>query len=188
MIPLQNHRALKIKRGRCVQYRLQWGGEDYIGSSINFHSRMDWWLFHFRSNGIELPAVSPILICSTSDREYYEEKLISIYAPQHNKTRSGKAGSAHGHAVSAETKMKIGNANRGKKRTEESKRKMSESAKMRSPISETHRKALSAAATGRVFSKEARDKISSAVKGIPKSEAHKEALRAAWVRRKQKGK
>jgi hypothetical protein len=64
-----------------------------------------------------------------------------------------------GHSVSAETRRKIGTANRGRKRSIETRAKMSASFKGRI-FSAEHRKRLSRASTGKTLSIETRKKIS----------------------------
>jgi len=188
MVALTLHKQLKIPRGRCVQYLLRWGGKTYVGSSTNFNSRMGWWISHFRRVGVSLEgvAVEPLLFCEHQDRAYYEENLIRILLPGHNKTRDGKAGGALGRKLSEATIEKIRAGNVGRVVSEESRKKMSEAARRRPPMSEEHRLKISVGNIGKTLSHEARAKVSAAVKGVPKSEAHRAALRAAWIRRKEK--
>ena len=71
-----------------------------------------------------------------------------------------------GKKLSEETKKKLSEANKGKKLPEETKRKMSEAAKGKHLTEKTKNK-MSKAAKGRTFSEETRNKISDALKGKP---------------------
>lgn len=83
-------------------------------------------------------------------------------------TRAKRSASMMGHIISAETRAKISAANRGRKPviTEERNRKASETLRRR------------------IWRPEWSLAISAAKTGKPFTEAHKAALRAAWVRRK----
>jgi hypothetical protein len=73
-----------------------------------------------------------------------------------------------GKKRSAEDKIKMGLPKRGKK------------------LSEEHAKALAKSLVGHVISNETRRKISEGNKNKPKSQSHKQALKAAWVKRRMK--
>lgn len=72
-----------------------------------------------------------------------------------------------GHAVSQETRRRIGQANRGRKRTAEQRAVISRNS---AAISDETRRKLSQAGTGRKHSEETRRRISEANKGRPPSE------------------
>lgn len=83
-----------------------------------------------------------------------------------------------GHVVSAETRAKIGAANRGKCRSAEALAKMSEAQKGKK-LSEETRKKISEAHKGKHHSLEARAKMRAARKGTHLSEETRAKLRAA---------
>jgi len=84
---------------------------------------------------------------------------------------NGKGGSAKGRKVSEETKRKISESHKGKKRTEESKRKMSGR-----KVSEETKRKLSAAQKGKKLSEETKRKISEVHKGKKLSEETKRKI------------
>lgn len=76
-----------------------------------------------------------------------------------------------------------GTNNTGAKRSEESRKRMSEAGKKRVPMTDEHRANISKASKGRKLSQEHKDAVSAAMKGKPKSEEHKAKI-AATVKSK----
>jgi group I intron endonuclease len=90
--------------------------------------------------------------CKEYELTEYEQAFVNIWKPRYN-IRKECVDSQKGVVVSEETKMKLRNANLGKKLTEYTKRKISEAGK------------------GRVMSEVAKAKISVGHKGVKVSEA-----------------
>jgi hypothetical protein len=88
---------------------------------------------------------------------------------------------------SEETKRKIGNAHLGMKRPEETGRRISAANKGRSKARQSQEVINKRAAkmVGRQLSPETRRRISDSLTGKPLSDAHKQKLRNAWIRRKE---
>ena len=175
-----------FKRG-IVVYRLTWGDSHYIGSSKNIYSRVDWWCRHFTAEGVSAVKIKVLIVCNEADRFVYEEQCIRVLKPGHNKTVTGKGGGVLGKPCTEETKRKIGARRLGFRFTEETKAKMSEAAKRRGTHSAESIAKAAERNRGKVRTAEMRAVLSAASKGKPKSEAHKAALKAAWIRRKQSG-
>jgi len=96
------------------------------------------------------------------------------------KKRSDSAKARRGRTCSEETKIKIGLANTGRKRTNEAKEKMSK-AKVGKPLSVNHCQKISVSLKGRPgrpASAETRKKIGDAFRGKPWTEARRAALKA----------
>lgn len=167
-----------------VVYRLTWGGAHYIGSSKNIYSRVDWWRRHFTAVDISPVKIKVLIVCNEAERFAYEERCISALRPKHNKTATGKGGGVLGKPCAEETKKKIGEKRIGFRFSEDTKRQMSASAKKRGPHSAAVYARIAAKNRGVKRAPSVGAKISEKVRGVPKSEAHKDALKAAWVRRK----
>ncbi len=170
-------------KGKAVVYRLFWAGKPYIGSSINLASRLSWW----RKSLPPDATMEVLIVCEPSERHEHEQKYINLYDTVrngYNKTFDGKAGGIPGRVVSDETREKIRSRRIGFKFTDAAKEQMSESAKLRGPHSKEIYSKISAANTGKKRSSETKQLLSDAAKGKPKSEAHRAALKAAWVTRR----
>ena len=176
--------SLRNYQRQSVIYQLEWAGRTYLGSSSNIFSRLYWWRTTFRDRNIADVAVKIVLVCSEAERFAYEERCIRGLKPGHNKTVTGKGGGVLGKPCTEETKRKIGVRRLGFRFTEEAKEKMSESAKRRGPHAPESIAKAAASNRGKVRTAEVRAALSAVSKGKPKSEAHKAALKAAWIRRK----
>ena len=99
------------------------------------------------------------------------ETAMKEAAEQHSKAMKGKR-------ISEEVKKKISEAEKGKKVSEESKKKISE-AKKGKHHTEEHKKKLSEAQKGKHHSDESKKKMSEAKKGKRHSEEHKKKLSEA---------
>lgn len=179
--------SLRSYHRLSVIYQLAWGGHTYLGSSSNIFSRLYWWRTTFRDRNIADVAVKIILVCSEAERFAYEEQCIRVLKPGYNKTVTGKGGGVLGKPCAEETKRKIGARRLGFRFTEETKAKMSESAKRRGTHSAESIAKAAESNRGKVRTAEMRAVLSAASKGKPKSEAHKAALKVAWIKRKQSG-
>jgi group I intron endonuclease len=116
-------------------------------------------------------------------------------APKAGSSRGRKLTAAHkakiafgnlGRIVNEATRVKISLANTGKRRTTKAKAKMSDAAKKRGAHSSEVYAAISELNRGKTRTLEQRKKISDSRKGKPLSEQHKEALKQAWVKRKER--
>jgi len=99
-----------------------------------------------------------------------EIRYISELSPQYNMTKGGEGISGFTFTQSEETRKKMSESKKGKKRrpfTEEHKRKISESKKGKK-LSEECKRKISESKKGRKFSEEVKEKISDAHKGIKK--------------------
>lgn len=167
-------------------YQLEWGGKKYVGSSTNLPTRLYWW----RTTKLPYDTTVTVLECCSIDERFKREafwiKKLNTVANGHNKTADGKAGGVAGHATSNETRNRISTALIGKRRTEEHKALMSESAKKRGAHSKEVYEKISNSLKGRKVSEETKQGIAAKLTGKPKSEAHRNALKEAWKRRKER--
>ena len=116
-----------------------------------------------------------------------EIRYIAELNPQYNMTEGGEGISGFTYTQSEETRKKISEAKKGKKRppfTEEWKKKISEACRSRiqGPHTEETRRKISETKKGKKlppFTEEHKTKISEAMKGKPKSEEHKRKLSEA---------
>lgn len=97
-----------------------------------------------------------------------------------NKALGGYSGSA-GTVVSDATRAKMSKAQTGRKHTEESKKKMSESWKSREPVSQETKDKISATLTGRKLSEETKQKLSKSGKGRVISEQGRRNMAKAKI-------
>ncbi len=151
-------------------------GKLYVGSSASIGQRWKRHLRYLRTNqhfnyklqraadkyGVDKLKFSILLFCRPSDLIFYEQRAIDILKPVYNicttagstvglkmpeKTRVKMRNSHLGKKHSLECKAAIGRAHKGKTMTEESRAKMSESAKRRdrqAGYSKEHRAAIQA--------------------------------------------
>lgn len=108
------------------------------------------------------------VICDANDQKSLNE-FESHYIVKHNTIENGynlREGGSNGGRLSIETKQKIGNANRGKKRSEETKLQMSEShLGKKGPAMPPHvREAILKSRLGKTHSAETKQKISLSMK------------------------
>lgn len=184
-------------------------GKVYIGQSRRLKKRFSNYrclnncheqriLFNsFKKHGVENHVFEVIHPCSIDELNDLEKYYIELYQCTNRKTglniRHGGLGKIH----SPETIEKIRVANQGKKMSEESKRKMSESKKGKSPwnkglkgsqvawnkgvsLNEKQKERLRSLAVGRNISDEHKEIISKTHKGKPKSEEHKAKLKSIF--------
>lgn len=132
--------------------------EIYEQNSILLTQAEQYWIDYFKFIGIELYNIAPV------------------------------AGSLLGYKHSKEACLHKSLSQLGRKRkphTEETKLKISISKKAQKlKLTELHKKQISP--LGRRFSEETKQKMSAARKNMPFSEEHKNNLRRAWEKRKQK--
>jgi group I intron endonuclease len=168
-------------------------GKVYIGSTIDFYKREydHFWnlkmLKHhspylqktYNKHGKDIFAFEIIETVENKnkllEREQYWINFKKACNPDYGYNISPKAGSVLGRKFSQDTKNKIGNSNRGKKRTPEQKIKMSKASKGRI-ISEEHKQKLRILSTGRKASQETREKMSKSRIGIIFSEEQKRKI------------
>ena len=96
--------------------------------------------------------------------------------PLTNLTDGGEGIAGCKHIVTEETKIKISNSLKGILKSEKTKKKMSESAKIKPPITAETRNKLSNANKGRIFTEERNKKISIYNKGKVQSEKTKQLI------------
>lgn len=144
-------------------------GKRYIGSAVNFIQRWNNHRSDLRQNkhhnrhlqsawnkhGETIFKFSPILVCEKSMLLFYEQCIINGYKPKYN--ISPTAGSRLGIPCTVEAKIKIGDANRGKKKP---------------PRSPEHRANLSASHCGKKRSPEAIEKSAAPQRGKKLSPEH----------------
>ena len=195
----------------------------YVGSSVNLKSRKYKHFWELDSNKhknphlqnsynkygkdnfkwevieyIEFNEDKEVLKKNILEREQYWIDKLEVCNPDIGYNICDKAGNTLGYRHSEATKVKIGEFNKlkiGTKRSQESKKKISDSLKnkpkskehiesMRKSLkgrtrSEETKKKMSESRKGKKFSKKTRDKISKALKNKPKSKEHIEKLRIA---------
>jgi len=98
-------------------------------------------------------------IINSHDYEYVRKFISETFS----KDRKGKH--LVGHTLSKEHKEKLSKSLKGKKKTEQTKNRMKESWRNRSPRSAAHCEAISKANKGRILSQETRQKMSESKKG-----------------------
>ena len=190
----------------CIENLIN--GKKYIGQSVNIKRRLsvhktllkngkhdnEFLQRAWNKYGADNFTFSTLAECDISELDALETYYISL----HNTTDDlrGYNHESGGHvnkALSEETKIKIGRANKGHRHTSETKVKMSKSRmrhevseETRRKISETERgktvseevkRRLSEVNTGKVLSEETKNKISQSTKGKPKSEEHRRRIK-----------
>lgn len=156
----------------------------YIGQSINIYAR---WKDHINSlnkgnsrctllqrawnkYGEDNFSFEIIKLCSEDMLDYIETKYIKLYDSQNTGYNIEPGGNSNKH-LSKETKKKIGDANRGRRHSDEAKKKMSEK-----------RRGMNNAMYGKHHTEEAKQKMSETKKGkpgTPRSDYQKERARLA---------
>ena len=140
-------------------------GQCYIGQSKNISRR---WAAHYKRFSPDLFSYEVLIECPVESLNFLERAFISGYDCYHNGLNQTSGGQRWPHTESAG--KKIGDAHRGKPKSEEQRAKMS------------------AAAKGRVVPQEIRDKISATQKGRPYPEDQRqkniESGIMFWKRRK----
>jgi len=173
-------------------------GKIYIGSAVNFKER---WQYHRRElNGqyhhnLHLQAAwnkygenafqfKVLEYCSVDQLEAREDHFLNIYMPKgicYNIGTSAKA-PMRGRKASEEHRRKISEALKGKSHSIETRRKLSEARKgsnnanFGKHLSEEHRRKLSEAARGHEVSEETRRKIGEANKEHEVSKEHRRKI------------
>jgi hypothetical protein len=112
------------------------------------------WMFNRKSNNQQRQ------VLTSRDYEYVRSYISKTFSED----RKGKL--LVGTTLSAEHKLKLSKALKGKPKSEETKQKMKENWHSRGPRSKEHCEALSKANKGKIASVEARTKMSKARKGI----------------------
>lgn len=161
-------------------------GHRYIGSSVNVSNRL--WrhkrnlLLNKHCNaylqsawnkyGEDSFTFTPLFYCDKDNALFYEQKCIDGMRPEYN-LASDAIASARGLKKSEEHKRKISESNKGKhsewvgrRHTEVTRQRMSESAKgkVHTPMTEEWKHKISEALAGRPFTDEHRRKISEGAK------------------------
>lgn len=127
------------------------------------------WISQLKSEGLK-PIIESIEKCTDLDWQEREIYWIQYYKDLNYNLTNSHEGGMGGHNPSAETRAKISFANKGRKRSEETK------IKMRKPKSEEHKAKLIAAQIGRICTEETREKISKGNKGKILSEETREKI------------
>ena len=178
------------------EIRNRQNGHFYIGSAVNFRRRWNMHLHHLRRGihhsqylqnawrkyGAEAFEFRIIGTCPPEKLLIIEQHMLDQLRPTYN--ISPTAGSTLGLKPTAETRRKIGEANRGKtpwlgrKHTEEKRGKISIARKGKRPSQETRQK-MSLARKGRPRSEEAVQKTAAAHTGMKRSEAARRRMSEA---------
>jgi group I intron endonuclease len=145
-------------------------GKIYIGSSNNIKRRWNSYkglrckgqkhlYSSFKKHGVENHTFEVVLDCTTEELLDKEQMYLNFFKPELNiNPIAGRPPSRKGKRNSEETKKKMSAAKKGKLASEESKLKMSVAQK------------------GRTVTEETRAKISATLKGKPLSEEHKQNI------------
>lgn len=154
-------------------------GKKYVGQATNLEVRQKTWksknhyagkaIYNARNKyGVDNFGFEILKECDDKELDYWEKyyiKELNTKVPYgYNMTDGGEASWVKGKHLSEEWKRKIGEGNKGKKRSTEAKRKWSEAHKGKH-LSEEHKKKISEALKGRKPSEEAIRKSVEAHKG-----------------------
>jgi group I intron endonuclease len=163
----------KIENCGIYQIRNLITNDLYIGQSNHLHVRETshfWELkrgthhsIHlqnaFNKYGKENFVFEILLICESFELTYYEQKLVNTLNPSYNICKEC-INSIKGIKLPEDTKLKIGNANRGRHLSEEARLKMSVAAKNRAPMSQKTKEKVIFALKNRIRKEETFKKIS----------------------------
>ena len=165
-------------------------GKKYVGQATNLEVRQKTWksknhyagkaIYNARNKyGIDNFGFEILKECDDDELDYWEMyyiKELNTKVPYgYNMTDGGEASWVKGKHLSEEWKRKIGEGNKGKKRSTEAKRKWSEAHKGKH-LSEEHKKKISISVKKSLSSIETRIKMSEAKKGIPNIKLSKPVL------------